>query len=43
MKRSAYSGATRRLCQFSRGHALFFRTVPSAIRLHSRIHDTAGR
>ena len=41
MKRSAYSGATRRLCQFSRGHALFFRTVPSAITLVRWVNESA--
>src|SRR5947209_7709623 len=30
---SLYLGATQGLCQLSRGHALFFRTVPPAITL----------
>src|SRR5215469_12413356 len=30
---SLYPGATQGLCQLSRGHALFFRTVPPAITL----------
>ena len=38
---SAYSGATRRLCQFSRGHVLSFRTVPSAITLVRLVNENA--
>ena len=39
--RSAYSGATRRLCQSSWGHARFFRTVPSANTLVRWVNENA--
>ena len=39
--RFVYPGATRRPCQFSRGHALFFRTVPSAITLVRWVNENA--
>ena len=39
--RSAYSGATRRPCQSSRGHASLFRTVPSANTLVRWVNENA--
>src|ERR1039458_2957029 len=39
--RSTYSGATQRLCQSSLGHALFFRSVPSAITLVRWVDENA--
>jgi hypothetical protein len=39
--RSAYSGATRRRCQSSSGHAMFFRTVLSANTLVRWVNENA--